>query len=249
MRGFLLALQFLTIIPIGTRLSIDRNKLHQAVAYFPLVGFLLGLILVGVNNLLVFIQLEQFLINTILVILLIILTGGLHLDGLADTFDAFLSRKSKSEMLKIMRDSHIGTMGVLSLVSIILIKLSLLCSLSLAVKNVSLILMCLLSRYSLVLSMFSFPYAREQGKAKTFIEGMNFKIFSLATIITLFCVIILWQLKGLLPFILVVIFVFLTGRFITKKIGGITGDILGAINELVEIFVLLNILILTRNWI
>jgi len=249
MRGFLLALQFLTIIPIGTRLSIDKNKLHQATVYFPLVGLLLGLILAGVNNLLLLIQLEQFLTNTILVILLIILTGGLHLDGLADTFDAFLSRKNKSEMLKIMRDSRIGVMGVLSLISIILIKLSLFCSLDLSVKNISLILMCMLSRYSLVFSMFSFPYAREEGKAKTFIEKMNFKIFSLATIITLFCVIILWQLKGLFPFILVVIFVFLTGKFISKKIGGITGDTLGAINELVEVFVLLNILILTKNWI
>ncbi len=247
MRGFLLALQFLTIIPIGARLSIDKNKLHQVVVYFPLVGLLLGLILSGVSSLLSLIPLEKFLTNAILVILLIILTGGLHLDGLADTFDAFLSRKSKPEMLKIMRDSHIGVMGVLSLISIILIKISLFCSLDLSLKNASLILMCLLSRYSLVFSMFSFPYAREEGKAKTFIEGMNFKIFGLATTIALFCVIILWQLIGLLVFILVMIFVFLIGKFITKKIGGITGDSLGAINELVEVFVLLNILILTRN--
>lgn len=246
MRNFLIALQFLTIIPINTKLANDKNNLALSTVYFPLIGLLLGLILAGTNSLLSVIPLQQSLTNIILVILLIILTGGLHLDGLADTFDAILSRKNKFEMLKIMRDSRIGTMGVLSLICIILIKLALLASLDATIKNVSLILMCLLSRYSLVFSMFLFPYAREEGKAKAFIEGMNIKIFSLATIIALACAIILWQIKGLVSFILVVIFIFLIGKFITKKIGGITGDTLGAVNELAEVFVLFNILILNR---
>lgn len=244
MRHFLNALQFLTIIPIASKKAVDENKLAQAVAFFPLIGLLLGLVLAGVNQLFSLAPLEPLLVNVILIVLLIIFTGGLHLDGLADTFDALSSRKDKPEMLRIMRDSHIGTMGVLSLISVILIKLSLLCSLGDPVKSASLVLMCLLSRYSLVFSMFLFPYAREEGKAKVFIEGTNPKIFSLATIITLACVVILWQIKGLLSFVLVVFFVFLIGKFIVKKIGGITGDTLGAVNELAEVFVLLIILIL-----
>ncbi|MBU4140706.1 MAG: adenosylcobinamide-GDP ribazoletransferase [Candidatus Omnitrophica bacterium] len=246
MRKFLIALQFLTSIPVRTKSAMDKNKLAGAAVYFPLVGLLLGLILATANKLLYVLGLEELLANTLLVTLLIILTAGLHLDGLADTFDALLSRKARPEMLKIMRDSRIGTMGVLSLICIILLKLSLLCALDLKMMNVSLILMCLLSRYSLVLSMFSFPYVREEGKAKVFIEGMNTKIFSLATAITLFCVLVLLGLKGLIPFIMVMLFTILTGKFIAKKIGGITGDTLGAINELTEVFVLLNMLILTR---
>lgn len=248
MRGFLLALQFLTIIPIGARLSIDKNKLHQVVVYFPLVGLLLGLILSGVSSLLSLIPLEKFLTNAILVILLIILTGGLHLDGLADTFDALSSGKRKPEMLEIMRDSHIGTMGALSLIGIILIKVALLSSLDSGVMNVSLILMCLLSRYSLVFSMFLFPYAREEGKAKVFIEGVNLKVFSRATLVSLLISILLLKLKGLIVFIMVLVFVFLVGKVIAGKIGGMTGDTLGAINELTEPLILLTILILTRLW-
>lgn len=245
-RGFLLALQFLTIIPAGARGEADKNKLSSCTVYFPIVGLVLGLILAGVNNLLLLIPLEQFLTNVILVISLIILTGGLHLDGLADTFDALLSRKDKHKMLEVMRDSRIGTMGVLSLICIILIKLSLLSSLSPDVKNVSLILMCLLSRYSLVFSMFSFSYIREEGKAKVFKEGINLKIFSLATLISLLSSVVLLQLKGLTIFILAAIFTFLAGKFIVGKIGGITGDTLGAINELTEVFTLASVLILTR---
>jgi len=247
MKEFLIALQFLTIIPVGSKSAIDKSKLSLAVVYFPIVGLFLGLILAAGNKLLSFIPMEGLLANTILVILLIVLTGGLHLDGLADTFDAFLSRKDKSEMLRIMRDSHIGAMGVLSLICIILLKLSLLCCLTPGDINVSLILMCLLGRYSLVLAIFLFPYAREEGKAKVFIEGKNWKSFSLATVISLLCALILSGLTGLIVFMLVALFAAIAGKFITKQIGGMTGDTLGAINELSEVFVLLSMLILSRS--
>lgn len=247
-KGFLLALQFLTIIPIGTKKAVDKNRLSLCTVYFPIIGLVLGLILAGVNSLLALIPLEEFLTNVILLTLLIILTGGLHLDGLADTFDALSSRKNKSQMLEIMRDSSIGTMGVLSLICTILVKLSLLFPLGPEVKKASLISMCLLGRYALVFSMFIFSYAREEGKAKVFMEGMNLKIFSLATVISLLCSIILLRLAGLIIFIMVVIFTFLMGRFIANKIGGMTGDTLGAINELTEVFVLLNIFVLTKAW-
>lgn len=249
MKGFLLALQFLTIIPVGKNLTMDRDKLPSGLVYFPLVGLFLGLILVAVNNLLWLIPLQPLLINVVLVILLIILTGGLHLDGLADTVDAFCSRKSKEQMLEIMRESHIGTMGVLSLISVILLKVSLLYSLSPSLTNASLILMCTLSRCSLVWTMSNFAYLRKQGKAKAFVEAMNWKIFLLASSITLFCALFLLQLKGIAAFIMAALFVFLLGKFIAQKIGGITGDTLGAINELTEVFVLFSVLVLTRLWI
>src|SRR3989338_5804758 len=138
MSSFLFALQFLTIIPVNIR-HIDEKRSAKAVIFFPLVGLFLGLILAAVNNLLLFFKFEGLLINTILVISLAILTGGLHLDGLADTFDALLSRKNKEQMLEIMRDSHIGAMGVLSLISVILLKISLLSTIPLPFKTLSLL--------------------------------------------------------------------------------------------------------------
>ena len=128
MKSFILALQFLTTIPFRTKKPASNDRLPQATIYFPLVGLLLGLILVAVNSLLSYFGFKELFINSALVALLIVFTGGLHLDGLADTFDALLSRKRKAEMLEIMRDSHIGTMGVLSLIVVILFKISLLCS-------------------------------------------------------------------------------------------------------------------------
>lgn len=247
--SFLLALKFLTILPIASKSAADKNQLSQASIYFPLVGLLLGLALAAANNLLSLLTLGPFSRNVILIILLIILTGALHLDGLADTFDALLSRKSRPEMLRIMRDAHIGTMGLLSLICIILLKVSFLCSLYPKLINRALILMCILSRYSLVLTMFAFPYIREEGKAKVFTQAMNLKIFALATAITLLCAGLFWGLKGLVVFLLAVILTKLLGRFFTQRFGGFSGDTLGAINELTEVFVLITVFILSRFWI
>jgi len=243
MRGFVDALQFLTIFPVGPKLSFNKNKLPQAIAYFPLVGLLLGLILAAANQFFLLMRINEFVISVILVILLVIFTGGLHLDGLADTFDALASGKERQKMLEIMKDPHIGTMGILSLICVILLKISFLHSLNAQTLNTSLILMCLLSRYSLVLAIFSFRYAREEGKAKIFVNNKQQKTLLWATAITLFCASILWGLKGLVLLVAVGIFAFLTGKLLTKKFGGITGDTLGAINELAEVFVLFNIII------
>lgn len=245
MRSFLLALQFLTIIPVKMK-DVEEKKIPGALIYFPLIGLLLGLVLAGMDKLLFILNFEQFIINTILVVLLIVLTGGLHLDGLSDTFDAFLSRKNKEEMLKILRDSHIGVMGVLSLISIILLKIAFLSSINISSKIISLLLMCILSRWSLVFVMFLFPYAREEGKAKVFIQGINFKIFISSTLIALACTIAIWKIKGLFVFIIIAMSSYMIGKFINNKIGGMTGDTIGATSEVAEIIVLFSALILQK---
>ena len=140
MKSLWLAIQFLTTIPINIKYK-DEKELPHALIFFPFVGLLLGLILAGINHLLFILNFNDLLSNVILIISLILLTGGIHLDGLADTFDALASRKNKEEMLEIMRDSHIGVMGVLSIVSILLLKISVLSSLSPSLKIISLILM------------------------------------------------------------------------------------------------------------
>lgn len=245
MKSFLIALQFLTIILVRLK-HVDEKKIADSTAYFPLVGLLLGLILTGADRFLSFLGFEQFFISVILVVLLIILTGGIHLDGLADTADAFLSMKNKEETLRIMRDSRIGVMGVLSLISVILLKIAFLSCLGAQLKISMLLLMCILSRWAMVFSMFLFPYARVEGKAKDFIRGTDLKLFIFSSVITLFCVVKLCGIQGLALSLIIAAIVYVTGRLITNKIGGITGDTLGATNELVETGVLFGICILER---
>jgi len=246
MKGFLFALRFLTAIPVKSKAS-DGKEAADALLSFPIVGLLLSFVLIAVSNLLNILHFQEFIANIILVIVLAALTGSIHLDGLSDTFDALLSGKNKGQMLEIMRDPHIGVMGVISVVSVLLLKVSFLSSLDPALKNSALILMCVLSRWSLVAAVFSFPYAREEGKAKIFTENVNRNIFLVATIIALVYTFLAWRLNGLLVFVIVSWSVYLICRFVSKKISGITGDTLGAVIELAEVVTLLCICILERS--
>ncbi|MDD5561311.1 MAG: adenosylcobinamide-GDP ribazoletransferase [Candidatus Omnitrophica bacterium] len=243
--SFLSALQFLTVIPIKVR-EAGEQRLAGAMAYFPLVGLLLGLFLTGVNVLLSFLNFPFLSMNVVTVVVLIFITGGLHLDGLSDTADAFLSGKPMEKMLEIMRDSRTGVMGVLSLISVILLKIILLFSISSSLEPNALMLMCCLSRWSAVVAVFFFPYARQEGKAGIFIKGMNLKIFILSSVVAVICVSIAWQIRGLVILLIITGFSYASGKFSTRKIGGITGDTLGAGIELTEIITLLSVFMLGK---
>jgi len=241
--SFLLALQFLTVIPLRVK-DAGEQKMAGSMVFFPLIGLLLGLFLAGTNSLLSFLNFPTLALNVITVVVLIFITGGLHLDGLSDTADAFLSGKPREQMLEIMRDSRTGVMGVLSLISIILLKIILLFSISSSLEPKALMLMCSLSRWSAVAMMFFFPYARQEGKAGVFVKGMNLRIFIFSSIAAVVAVAVVWQIKGLLILLIVTGLSYALGKFSTKKIGGITGDILGAGIELTEIITLLLVFIL-----
>ncbi len=245
MKSFLLALQFLTIIPARIKKMVP-DETAWAVAYFPVIGLLLGLALWPASRLLAIARVDPIPSNIILVVLLIILTGGLHLDGLSDTSDAFFSGKGKTDMLAIMRDPHVGVMGVLAIVSILMLKIALLSSILLNTKGIALVLMCVLARWSISFSIFAFPYARDDGKAKPFIDGMSRSIFFVSTLIALTVVFIVWKAAGLAIFGIIAAFAYLANSFIKKKIGGITGDTIGAVNELAEAAVLFGVVILQR---
>ena len=234
---FLLALQFLTIVPLKVK-EVSEKNIAGAMIYFPLVGLLLGIALSGINALLIALNFSPPAANIILAVVLIGITGGMHLDGLSDTADAFLSGKSRDEMLAIMRDPHVGVMGAISIISILLLKIGLLGAVAAPLKTTALLLACVLSRWSSVLAMFLFPYARKDGKAKAFTQGMNLKIFVFSLIMVLMFAFAIWRLRGLITLLIVSGCVYLGGRFSNRKIGGITGDTLGATIELTEIITL-----------
>ncbi|MFA4989338.1 MAG: adenosylcobinamide-GDP ribazoletransferase [Candidatus Omnitrophota bacterium] len=243
MNSFLLAVQFLTIIPLKIK-EVTEEKLARATLYFPLVSLLIGLALAQINLVLLILNFPSFTISIILIVFLAGLTGGLHLDGLSDSADAFLSGRTREEILNIMRDPHSGVMGVLSIICILLLKIGLLDSVPTPAKASALLLMCVLSRWSAVLAMFLFPYARQEGKAGIFIRGMSLKIFLISSISAFIFAFIIWQVKGLIALAIVSGCAYLGAKFTNRKIGGITGDTLGATIELTEVVTLLTFCIL-----
>jgi adenosylcobinamide-GDP ribazoletransferase len=238
---FLLAVQFLTVIPLQIK-NVTERKLAGSMLYFPLAGLLIGLVLAGLNVILIALHLHELTIAIILVVALAALTGGMHLDGLADTFDGLMSGKDKQKCLEIMRDPRIGAMGVISIICAMLLKVGFIFSLSVYDRPATLILMCVLSRWSLVENMFFFPYARSEGKAKAFIANIDRKIFLTASGFTLFVAVLVWQLNGLLLFMVAGFSAWLFSKLFSRKIDGITGDTLGAVCELNELAILFFIL-------
>jgi adenosylcobinamide-GDP ribazoletransferase len=243
MTSLLLAIQFLTVIPLKIK-NVNERKLADALVYFPLAGLLIGLILAGLSAALFSLHFYEFTSAVILVVALAVITGGMHLDGLSDTFDALASGKDKQKCLEIMRDSHAGAMGVISIVCALLLKVAFIFSLRPQHRLLALVLMCILSRWSMVEAMFCFPYARSEGKAKIFMHNMTFRIFLITTAIALILSIFIWQLKGLLLFVIAGFVAWLFSRQVSRKFGGVTGDTLGAACELNELVILLSTLIL-----
>ncbi|MDD5449710.1 MAG: adenosylcobinamide-GDP ribazoletransferase [Candidatus Omnitrophica bacterium] len=245
MRGFLIALGFLTKIPVARDLPENDKSLADSTLYFPLVGFFLGFILILINTIL-----AQFLperiVNLGLVIFLVLITGAMHLDGFADTIDGFCSKfKNKKEVLDIMRDPRIGSMGVIGLILLILAKYELLNAIPVHLKDTALILMCTLSRWGQVAAAAFSSYAREgSGTGRPFIGNIAKKVFYLATALTVMISIVGWFPKGILVFCLVSLLIFMAIKYAQKRIDGMTGDTVGAVNELAEVIALFGIYIL-----
>ncbi|MBL7208901.1 MAG: adenosylcobinamide-GDP ribazoletransferase, partial [Dehalococcoidia bacterium] len=157
--GFWATLQFLTIFPTPLRHEVDIKACGRSITYFPLVGLLLGAILLGLHYGLALI-LPASVVNALLITALAILTGAHHLDGLIDTCDGVIAGKSKEERLAMMSDSRVGAFGIAGAILLLLLKYV---SLSSAPILPALLLMPTLSRWAMVSVIFSFPYARTSG--------------------------------------------------------------------------------------
>ncbi|MBI4753090.1 adenosylcobinamide-GDP ribazoletransferase [Candidatus Desantisbacteria bacterium] len=162
MWGFVIALQFLTRLTINPNIEVTEKGLGKSIAFFPVIGCVLGCILIVAN---IFLSRVLFLspltVNLLLIIILIWLTGGLHLDGLADTIDGLSGAKEKEKILSIMRDSCVGVMGVLSLICLLGMKVCFLGEIQPEFKNQALLLMPLMGRWGIVIACCLGPYARD----------------------------------------------------------------------------------------
>lgn len=237
MRKFFIALQFLTILPTKIR-DIEEREMGQSLAYFPLVGAIIGLISV----LILFVSssvLPHQTTNALVLIILILITGGIHLDGFADTCDGFYAGKDKEKILGVMRDSHLGVMGAMGLMSILLLKFALLESISSNILWKSLIIMCVLGRWAQVLACYVSNYARDAGKAKSFIEYVSKRELFTSSLFSLALSIFLMGFKAIILFGILAPTILYFIKYLKKRIGGMTGDTIGAVNEVAEIGVLL----------
>ena len=245
MGGILLAFQFLTRIPLPHRTAVDTSHLGAASAWFPLVGLFIGELLAAGNYLLsgVF---SPPVVAALLLALATAVTGGLHLDGLMDTADGLLGSRDPARSLAIMRDSRVGAMGVLAAVLILLLKWTLLVSWIEQPFNGShsaFLLMPTLGRWSMVYALYGYPYARKEGGlGRPFSQGVKLRHLLLATLITLLVSWFWGKTSGLIVMLGVGAAAVLVAHSIARRIGGLTGDVYGAINEVSETIALLLLL-------
>lgn len=226
------ALSFLTIIPLP---GIRKGNLKRAMIFFPLVGFLIGavslMILLGLST-----SLLPRLEALILVTLPILLTGGLHLDGFADFCDGF-GGKNKEEILRIMRDSRVGVWGAAGVVLLLIWKMELLAALP--SRGGAFLLSLTASRWAQVVLSYFLPYANPEGGLGESV-AKKVKVRELAGATGFLAVLIFFLgAPGLVTFLALLPFLALAGFLFFKRVGGVTGDLLGAASEATEVYVLL----------
>ena len=236
MKNILLALQFLTILPVNIKSKVKEKDLSDSIAYFPLIGAFIGLILYVV--VMIFSYGPDSVLAAVLIISHIFITGALHLDGFSDTCDGLFSGQPKDRILEIMRDSRVGAMGVAGVVSLLILKYSLFVSISHEMLGKSLILTFAFSRWAQVLACYLSKYARAEGKGKSFIGNVDQKYVIRGAVFTLVLFLFLAGLKGLMVFFISIIPVIVFINYIKSKLNGMTGDTVGATNEIAEVFVL-----------
>jgi adenosylcobinamide-GDP ribazoletransferase len=237
----LVAVSFLTISPTPSLGKARGHAFGPAVAYFPLVGMLLGAFVAGVDA----VCGRVFSLPVVTVFdlgLFAVLTGGLHLDGLMDSSDGLLGGRDPEHRLAIMRDSRVGSFGVLSAILVLLLEYSTLAALEGKARATALILAPTMGRWAMAVAVWAFPYARSQGKGVAFKIGLGWPELALATYWATLTVVVLdprcvWLLAAAGLAVLGV------GRWITARLGGLTGDSYGAICELATAatFVLLSV--------
>lgn len=236
--AFLNALQFLTVIPIPAREGDPRAyPLARSAIFFPVVGALLGVLAVTVHHLLTPVLPRSLLVLVILV-MWSVLTGGLHDDGLADTFDAFGSKRSREHILRVMKDSRVGAFGILALAFSLLIRWQALTLLPADRTDPALMISQILPRAGIVILAYTAGGAT-QGLGGTLANSLTGRHTLWTVLVALAITLPFWTWQALLGVTVCIVLVVLLRLYFRSRIGGVTGDCLGASNQLQEIGMLL----------
>ncbi|MFH1138623.1 MAG: adenosylcobinamide-GDP ribazoletransferase [Pseudomonadota bacterium] len=234
MRNFLIALQFMTIFRLRNDLAETPEDMAVSVGYYPLVGLVLGGCLVPIHYALRDVFPSEVL-GLLLAFALAALTQGFHLDGLSDSADGLLSHRDQARKLEIMKDSRIGAFGVLALIFVVGLKTMLLAGLGQRNHWPALLLFPVWGRLAASLTACLSNYARPQGGlGRPFIDLTGRRELYLAGATALVLSVLVMGAAGLAAVVIVGLAAFLALRVWKKQLGGVTGDILGAVIELGE---------------
>jgi adenosylcobinamide-GDP ribazoletransferase len=232
LKSLILSFQFLTRLPININVDYNEKNICKSQLFYPFVGMVIGIISGGIYF--AFSYINKDIASIFAVLSLILVTGGLHMDGLSDTCDGFFSAREREKILLIMKDSRVGSFGVIALILDILLKYILISNLN---KNVLVILMlsCANSRLMILMLISYGKPARKDGMAVTEMKA-NKRKYSIICLIT-YAVFITFAFS---PYYLIPLLVsFLASLLLAGKsykiIGGLTGDVYGACNEICEI--------------
>jgi adenosylcobinamide-GDP ribazoletransferase len=259
LRAAAAAFTFLTRLPVGRIVSHDLSDLSRSAAYFPLVGLIVGAIGAGV-----FVVAQLIWAPLIAVVLsvaaTVLVTGAFHEDALADSLDGFGGGWTKEQVLTIMKDSRVGSYALIGVAIVVVAKVSSLLSiheLASAVKlsqfspgadwAVARALMAahVLARWSSVLLIRTHEYVRieevgtKPAAGRPFVNAISNAQFALATAISLAVVIPMLGIQTFAAGLTTIVVAVAAGRYFKRRIGGITGDALGAANQIVELTIYL----------
>ncbi len=237
LHSFFIALQFLTRIPVNFSVHYSNKHLGQSPLFYPVIGLLIGLILYLLSS---FLPEQHNALNAALILCVwVLITGGLHLDGLADCSDAWAGGlNNKTRTLQIMKDPAAGPIAVIILVLLLLLKWT---SLQIILQQpnhfIPLLIAPILGRTSILLLMLSAPYVSEKGLASALFTDFPKKTAQLISIALIILCIIFSSLSVILPSLLLIMLI----RYLAmQRIQGVTGDVYGASVELIETSILIS---------
>jgi adenosylcobinamide-GDP ribazoletransferase len=233
LRALTAAVTLLTRLPLGKRVVVDEHDVARSLAWLPLVGVALGGA-VALAARLVEGRLDDGPAAVLIVAAWALATGAIHLDGLADSADS-LGAHDREQRLAVMRDPRLGSFGVLALVFVILLKVTLVAAVLARGHHLWLLAIPAVARAAASAVSATLPYARESGTGAAMIGGgsrLERLAVALATaiVVALACA----RLRGLLAVGAVALVAIVVARLAQRRIGGLTGDVLGATIELSE---------------
>ncbi|MFQ3662042.1 MAG: adenosylcobinamide-GDP ribazoletransferase [Chloroflexaceae bacterium] len=230
------AIRFLTIIPQPWLPPVHERSAVMAIPWFPAAGFLIGALLALIGWIAGWFW-SELIVATLIVVSWGVITGGLHLDGLSDTFDAVLSWRAPERKLEIMKDSRIGAMGALALIAVLALKVALLTGSGAAWWQAAL-LAPVLGRWADCYGIFFFPAAAAGGLGRTFRDQVRRADVVVATATTVLLAGLVAGATGLAALLVVWGATHLIAGWWTRDLGGLTGDTYGALCEIAEVVAL-----------
>jgi len=237
LRPLIVAIQFLTRLPVPTLGEISEKQIGHSMLYYPLVGLIIGGVLVALQLALggAPVPLEAAL----LLVAWIAITGGLHIDGLADSADAWIGGLgNRARTLEIMKDPRCGPMGVVAIVAVLIVKFAALEALVTAGDWLALLIAPVLARTALPALFISTAYVRESGLGSTLAANIPRNAAIAVVGVTLAAIPFAAGLRGFWMLIVAVAVFLGLRRAMMARIGGTTGDTAGAVVELLETAVL-----------